>query len=80
MNPNQLTLNFDEARALGSIAGGQCLDATNRDHPQLREKAWASVLAYLAMVPQASCEDITGAVIAAAWNEGRDLSGLGIPA
>ena len=62
---NQLSLNFDEARALGAPAGAQCLDAANRDDPKFKEKAWAAILNFLASVQSASCEDITDAAIAA---------------
>lgn len=62
---NQLSLNFDEARALGAPAGAQCLDAANRDDPKFKEKAWAVILNFWASVQSASCEDITDAAIAA---------------
>jgi hypothetical protein len=62
---HQLSLIFDEARALGAVAGGLCLDATSRDDPFFKGKARANILAYLGRVGQASCEDITDAAIAA---------------
>lgn len=61
---NQLSIDFDAARAAGESAANACERKARKVDPEFTEKAEAAILAHLRTVGQASGEVLTDVAIA----------------
>lgn len=61
---NQVALNFDAAREVGTQAANACTDKAQRADPDFTEKATNAILAHLRVVGEASGEVLTDVAIA----------------